>query len=147
MLFYLWRSTSIHFSWMINPIWLFGDRREATSVIWIKNITWLIKSSFNPLLNQWPIGGLGSPLGDTPRSRGERYYFPWIAPLTLDPYFIMLSVKQGSIKYYFLSLWYDSTRGWTPVPRATGEYSNHYAKEPVFLFSHSHLFALTYGFK
>ena len=34
--------------------------------------------------------------------------FPWIAPLTLDPYFIMLSVKQGGIKYYFLSLWYDS---------------------------------------
>ena len=24
-------------------------------------------------------------------------------------YLIMLSVKQGSIKYHFLSLWYDST--------------------------------------
>ncbi len=29
---------------------------------------------------------------------------------TLDPYLIMLSVKQGGIKYHFLSLWYDSPR-------------------------------------
>ena len=28
---------------------------------------------------------------------------------TLDPYLIMLSAKQGSIKYHFSSLWYDST--------------------------------------
>ena len=28
---------------------------------------------------------------------------------TFDPYLIMLSVKQGGIKYHFLSLWYDST--------------------------------------
>ena len=27
--------------------------------------------------------------------------------ITLDPYFIMLSFKQGGIKYHFLSLWYD----------------------------------------
>ena len=25
----------------------------------------------------------------------------------------MLSVKQGSIKYYFSSVWYDSTKEWT----------------------------------
>ena len=30
--------------------------------------------------------------------------FPWITPLILDPYLIMLSVKQGGIKYHFLSL-------------------------------------------
>ena len=29
----------------------------------------------------------------------------------------MLSVKQNSIKYHFLSLWYDSTWDWTPVSR------------------------------
>ena len=29
--------------------------------------------------------------------------------LTLDPYLIKLSVKQGSINYHFLSPWYDST--------------------------------------
>ena len=28
---------------------------------------------------------------------------------TLDMYLIMLSVRQGGIKYHFLSLWYDST--------------------------------------
>ena len=30
----------------------------------------------------------------------------------------MLSVKQDSIKYHFLSLWYDSTWDWTQVSRA-----------------------------
>ena len=39
----------------------------------------------------------------------------------------MLSVNQGSIKYYFLSLWYDSTWYWTLVSRAIGEHSNHLA--------------------
>ena len=35
--------------------------------------------------------------------------FPGLLHFTLDPYLIMLSVKQGSIEYYFFSLWYDST--------------------------------------
>ena len=33
---------------------------------------------------------------------------------TLDMYLILLSVKQGGIKYHFLSLWYDTTWDWTP---------------------------------
>ena len=36
----------------------------------------------------------------------------------------MLSAKQGSIKYDFLSLWYDSTWDWTQVSQAIGEHSN-----------------------
>ena len=40
----------------------------------------------------------------------------------------MLSVKQGGIKYHFLSLWYDSTWDWTQVSRAIGEHSNRYAQ-------------------
>ena len=48
-----------------------------------------------------------------PRCRGERYPFPGIAPLY--PYTTMLSVKQGGIKYHFLSLWNDSTWDWNPV--------------------------------
>ena len=36
----------------------------------------------------------------------------------------MLSVKQGSIKYQFLSLLYDSNWDWTQVSRLIGE---HYA--------------------
>ena len=39
----------------------------------------------------------------------------------------MLSVKQGGIKYHFLSLWYDLTWDQTQVSRAMGEHSNHYA--------------------
>ena len=43
----------------------------------------------------------------------------------------MLSVKQGGIKYYFLSRWYDSTWDWTPVSRTLGEHSIHETNEPV----------------
>ena len=39
----------------------------------------------------------------------------------------MLSVKQGGIRYHFLSLWYDSTLDWIQVFRAIEEHSNHYA--------------------
>ena len=35
----------------------------------------------------------------------------------------MLSVKQGDIKYYFSSFWYDSTRDWTLVSQAIDEHS------------------------
>ena len=45
----------------------------------------------------------------------------------------MLSVKQGSNKYHFLSLWYDSTMDWTQVSRAIREHSNHYAKGGVLV--------------
>ena len=36
----------------------------------------------------------------------------------------MPSAKQGSIKYHFLSLWYDSTWDWTPVSQTIGKHSN-----------------------
>ena len=36
----------------------------------------------------------------------------------------MLSVKQGGIKYHFLSLWYDSTWDWTQVSQDIDEHSN-----------------------
>ena len=52
--------------------------------------------------------------------------FPELLHFTLDPHFIVLSAKQVSIKYHFLSLWYDSTRAWTQVSRAIGEHSNHH---------------------
>ena len=43
----------------------------------------------------------------------------------------MLSVKQGSITYYFLSLWYDLTGDWTPVSRIISEHFTHLINEPV----------------
>ena len=39
----------------------------------------------------------------------------------------MLSVQQDSIKYHFLSLWYDLTWDWAQISRAIGKHSNHYA--------------------
>ena len=41
-------------------------------------------------------------IATTPRCRGGRYSIPWIAPLYLEPYLIMLSVKQGGIKFHYL---------------------------------------------
>ena len=38
----------------------------------------------------------------------------------------MLRVKQGGIKYHFLSFWYDSTWDWTPVSLAIGKHLAHY---------------------
>ena len=35
--------------------------------------------------------------------------FPGLLHFTFDTYLIMLSAKQGGIKYHFLSLWYDPT--------------------------------------
>ena len=50
----------------------------------------------------------------------------------------MQSVKQGGIKYFFfffffffLSLWYDSTWGWTPVSQPTGKHFTHQANDQV----------------
>ena len=65
-------------------------------------------------------------IATTPRCRGCKF-FSWIALHTLDPYLIMLSVKQVHIKYHFLSLWYDSFWDWTQVSRGIGKHSNHYA--------------------
>ena len=41
----------------------------------------------------------------------------------------MLSIKQGGVKYYFLSLWYDSIWDWTPVSQPIGEHFNRYAND------------------
>ena len=54
-------------------------------------------------------------IATTPRCKRGCYSIPWIAHFTLDPYLIMLGVKQGSIKYHFLSLWYVSIWDWTQV--------------------------------
>ena len=43
----------------------------------------------------------------------------------------MVSVKQGGIKYHFLSFWYDSTWDWSPVSRTLGEHPTRQANGPV----------------
>ena len=47
-------------------------------------------------------------IATTPRCGEGATLFPGLLHFSLDPYIIMLSVKQGSIKYHFLSLCYDS---------------------------------------
>ena len=65
------------------------------------------KAPFSKLIHQ----GVGE--GGTP--------FPELLHFTLDPY--LYSAKQGSIKYHFLSLWYDSTWDWTLVFQTIGKHS------------------------
>ena len=52
-------------------------------------------------------------IATTPWYRGECYSIPGIA--TLDSYLIMLSAKQGRIKYHFLRFCYDLTWDWNLV--------------------------------
>ena len=64
------------------------------------------------LYSKWPTvfkGNSNAPFSLATKQwcRGGHYSFSWITPLTLDPYFIMLTVKQGGIKYHFLSLRLD----------------------------------------
>ena len=66
------------------------------------------------IYTSWPTiveGDLKAPfsIATTLRCKGQSYSFLWIASLTLDQCLIMLSVKQGSIMYHFLRLWYDLT--------------------------------------
>ena len=55
----------------------------------------------------------------------------------------MLSIKQGGIKYHFLSLWYDSTWDWTLVSWAIGEHSHRQANGPVKILINKATFFLT----
>ena len=48
--------------------------------------------------------------------------FPRLLHLTLHLYLIILSVKQGGIKYYFFSLWNYSTWDWTLVSQTISEH-------------------------
>ena len=50
---------------------------------------------------------------------------PFSIATTLDSYLIMLSVKQGGIKYHFLSLWYNSFWDWSSVSRTISEHFTH----------------------
>ena len=61
-------------------------------------------------------------IATTLRYREGATPFPGLLHFTLYTYLIMLSVKQGGIKYHFLSLWYDSTWDWTSVSIVIGEY-------------------------
>ena len=59
---------------------------------------------------EWPEGSLFDNYNTKVYGEGSTP-FPGLLHFTFDPYLIMLSVKQGGIKYHFLILWYDSTWG------------------------------------
>ena len=83
-------------------------------------------------------------IATTPRCTRGHYSFPRIVPLTLDPYLIMLSIKQGSIKYHFLSFWYESTWDWTLISWAIGKHSNHYANGSVNIYIYIYIYIYKY---
>ena len=90
---------------------------------------------FKSLMISWPTVIEGDTkaffsIANTPRCRGGRYSIFWIVPFTLDPYLIMLSVKQGSIKYFFLA--FCMTRLGIE-PRTISDHSNYYANRPVII--------------
>ena len=103
-----WSSYSPIRAWSSIPFKLFCNIH--LSKVGDHSRGWPEGSLFDSLLHQ----GVGE--GATP--------FPGLLHFTLDPYLILLSVKQGGIQYHFLSLWYDSTWDWTQVSRAIGEHSN-----------------------
>ena len=45
--------------------------------------------------------------------------------ITLDTFLILLSVKQGGIKYHFKTLWYDAPCGLNNASRTIDEHSTH----------------------
>ena len=81
------------------------------------------KVKLSPFSRGWPEGSFFGNLLHQGVGEGATPFLG-LLHFTFDPYLIMLSVKQGGIKYHFLSLWYDSTWDWNQVSRAIGEHSN-----------------------
>ena len=68
----------------------------------------------------------------TPKCRGKCHTFPWITPLTLDLYLIMLSVKQGGIKYHFFI--FNMTQPGIDL-RSSGPLANSLTVMPMSLYA------------
>ena len=92
-------------------------------------------------------------IGTISRCRGGCNSFPWITLLTLDPYLIILSVKQGGIRYHFFKsfVWLDlglnpglRNHWWIlyPLGQWTNTYINIYKRMHIhiyiFFFFHIH---------
>ena len=58
---------------------------------------------------------------------------------TIDWYLIMMSVKQGRVKYYFLRLWYDSTRDSTPVSLLANTHTHTHTRVHTLTRTHTHI--------
>ena len=67
-------------------------------------------------------------IATTPRCRGGCYSFPGLLYFTLDPYLIMLGVKQGGIKYHF---WVFGMTRPGIEPRSPGPLANTLTARPM----------------
>ena len=104
---------------LFTPLWGGCQQKMSSVSLWICwNLLFKKKCKVGDLSCGWPKGSIAT----TRRCWGGHYSFPWIAPLYPWSHLIMLSVKQGGIKYQFLSLSYDLTWDWTLVSRSIGEH-------------------------
>ena len=97
----------------ISLIWNTNSPEHESLYLFLTNISNTSRVPLSKLLSKvgdlsrgWSEGSLFNSY--CTEKRGWRYSIPWIAPIYHLPYLIILSVKQGGIKYHFLSLWYDS---------------------------------------
>ena len=93
---------------MIGPnvssmVWLSGPAYEVCIIHGMNKVTSADEKRRHRICNSSQGREQGS-------NKMERHWLPLpgLLHFTLDPYLIMLRVKQGGIKYHFLSLWYDS---------------------------------------
>ena len=83
-------------------------------------------------------------IATAPRCTKDATPFLGLLHFTLDMYLIMLSVKQGYIKYHFLSLWYDSTWDWTPVSLAIGKLFGQWAGYWLYIDTYTFIYIYIY---
>ena len=104
---HMWGSIGVHHLWA-RPCF-----SSSVPRVWLSNLY-----SFRDggqvsvkLVSRWVL------------SPGLVQYCSQLLQFTLDHYLMMLSVKQGGIKYHFLSFWYYSIWDLTPVSQTIDEHS------------------------
>ena len=80
-----------------------------TQYIYIYIYIYIYKSKVGDLCRGCPKGSFFDSYYTTDGVGEGVTPFPGLLHFTLNTYLILLSVKQGGIKYHFLSLRYDST--------------------------------------
>ena len=73
-------------------------------------------------------------IATTTRFWEGHYSVPWIAPLTLDQYLIMMSVKQRDIKYHFFLVCDMTQLGIEPRSSEPLANTNHYAYIYIYIY-------------
>ena len=79
-------------------------------------------------------------IATTPRRRGGRYFFTWIAPLYpwSLPYNAECYARRHQVS--FLCIWYNSTWDWTKVSRTVGEPSTHWSQWSIYICIYVYIF-------